>query len=67
MINFWFGSTLSNGGNPEAYAAQLDRTFAIDPLLANALHHRRRLMEWMGDLDGARRLMERARSVKAGR
>ncbi len=65
LSNFWYSTTLVVGGHLTAGAAQLDRTLAIDPLLPNALHHRGRLMEWMGDLDGARRLLERARSVGA--
>jgi TolB-like protein len=65
LSNFWFAVTLSTSGYLAAYGEQLDRTLAIDPLLPNALHHRGRLMEWMGDLDGARRLLERARSVGA--
>lgn len=65
LSNFWFALTLSQGGYLAAAASQLDRTLAIDPLLPNALHHRGRLMEWMGDLEGARRLLERARSVGA--
>jgi TolB-like protein len=63
--NFWFAVTLITGGYLTTGAEQLDRTLAIDPLLPNALHHRGRLMEWMGDLEGARRLLERARSVGA--
>jgi len=65
LANFWFAVTLVAGGYLEAGLAQVDRTLAIDPLLPNALHHRGRMMEWMGDLDGARRLLERARSVGA--
>jgi TolB-like protein len=65
LSNFWFSTTLVVGGYLATGAAQHDRTLVIDPLLPNALHHRGRLMEWMGDLDGARRLLERARSVGA--
>jgi TolB-like protein/Tfp pilus assembly protein PilF len=65
LSNFWFSVTLVTGGYLTTGAEQLDRTLAIDPLLPNALHHRGRLMEWMGDLEGARRLLERARSVGA--
>jgi TolB-like protein len=65
LANFWLAVTLVTGGYLEAGVAQVDRTLAIDPLLPNALHHRGRMMEWMGDLEGARRLLERARSVGA--
>ena len=65
LTNFWLAVTLVTGGYLEAGVAQVDRTLAIDPLLPNALHHRGRMMEWMGDLEGARRLLERARSVGA--
>jgi TolB-like protein len=65
LSNFWFSTMLVVGGYLSTGGAQHDRTLAIDPLLPNALHHRGRLMEWMGDLDGARRLLERARSVGA--
>jgi len=65
LANFWFAVTLFVGGYLEAGLAQIDRTLAIDPLLPNALTHRGRTMEWKGDLDGARRLLERARSVGA--
>ncbi len=65
LSNFWFSTMLVVGGYLSTGGAQHDRTLAIDPLLPNALHHRGRLKEWMGDLDGARRLLERARSVGA--
>jgi TolB-like protein len=65
LSNFWYSTMLVVGGYLSTGGAQHDRTLAIDPLLPNALHHRGRLMEWMGDLDGARRLLERARSVGA--
>ena len=63
--NFWFATHLVQGGYLSLGAAQHERALAIDPLLPNALHHRGRLMEWMGDADGARGLIERARAVGA--
>lgn len=61
--NLWMGIALVNAGYFTLGAAQLDALLAIDPLLPNALHHRGRLMEWQGDLEGARRLLERSRAV----
>jgi len=61
--NLWMGVVLVNAGYFRLGAAQLDALLAIDPLLPNALHHRGRLMEWAGDLEGARRLLERSRAV----
>ncbi len=63
--NFWMATVLVNTGYLQQGATRLDQLLQIDPLLPNALHHRGRLLEWMGDLDGARDLMERARAVGA--
>ncbi len=61
--NLWMGIALVNGGYFRLGAAQLDALLAIDPLLPNALHHRGRLMEWLGEVEDARRLLERSRAV----
>ena len=63
LSNFWHAVNMVQTGYLQAGAERLDRTLAIDPLLPNALHHRGRLLEWAGDLESARRMLERARSV----
>jgi TolB-like protein len=65
LSNFWRAATQVASGMLQEGRAGIDRTLTIDPLLPNALHHRGRLLEWMGDLDGARDTLQRARSVGA--
>jgi TolB-like protein len=65
LSNFWHAVTQVATGYLQDGRTGVDRTLAIDPLLPNALHHRGRLLEWMGDLEGARETLQRARSVGA--
>jgi TolB-like protein/Tfp pilus assembly protein PilF len=65
VSNLWYSVHLSVTGYQRARVERLKHVLAIDPLLPNALNHYGTTLEWQGDLDGARREIERARALGA--
>jgi Tfp pilus assembly protein PilF len=65
VSNFWYSVHLSVTGYQNARAERLEHVLAIDPLLPNALNHYGTIRTWRGDLEGARRDMERAQALGA--
>jgi TolB-like protein/Flp pilus assembly protein TadD len=63
--NLWYALELGNTGYRRAKAARLERVLELDPLLPNALNHKGLMLFSKGDLDGARRNLERARELGA--
>ncbi len=63
--NLWSAIDLGNAGYQRAKAARLALLLELDPLLPNALNHYADVLSSKGDLDGARRSLERARELGA--
>jgi Flp pilus assembly protein TadD len=63
--NLWYAIDLGNTGYQRAKAARLERVLEMDPLLPNALNHYGEVLFSKGDLDGARRNLERAKELGA--
>jgi TolB-like protein len=61
--NLWYTVHLSLTGYQRARKEQLEHLLAVDPLLPNALNHYGAALEWAGDLDRARQVLERAREL----
>ncbi len=64
--NLWYALELGATGYQRAKAAQLERALELDPLLPNALNHYGDVLFQKGDLDGARKNLERAKALGAG-
>lgn len=64
--NLWFAIDLGNTGYQRAKAARLEHVLELDPLLPNALNHYGDVLFQKGDLDGARKNIERAAELGAG-
>lgn len=63
--NLWYAIDLGNTGYRRAKAVRLQHLLALDPLLPNALNHHADVLLSKGDLDGARRNLERAKQLGA--
>jgi hypothetical protein len=63
LTNLWYTVHLSLTGYQRARKEQLEHLLAVDPLLPNALNHYGALLEWAGDLDRARQVLECAREL----
>jgi TolB-like protein/Flp pilus assembly protein TadD len=63
--NLWFAIDLGNTGYQRAKAARLEHVLELDPLLPNALNHYADVLLRKGDLDGARKNLERAKELGA--
>jgi TolB-like protein/Flp pilus assembly protein TadD len=63
--NLWYAIDLGNTGYQRAKAARLERLLELDPLLPNALNHYGDVLLINGDLDGARKALERAKELGA--
>jgi len=65
LSNLWYAIHLGLTGYESAKMTRLERVLALDPLLPNALNHLGRGLEWRGDLESARRALERAKELGA--
>jgi TolB-like protein/Flp pilus assembly protein TadD len=63
--NLWYALELGNTGYQRAKAARLEHVLELDPLLPNALNHYGDVLMIRGDLDGARKALERAKELGA--
>ncbi|MCX7034155.1 MAG: hypothetical protein NT046_09325, partial [Arenimonas sp.] len=63
--NLWYAIELGNTGYQRDKAIRLERLLELDPLLPNALNHYADVLIIKGDLDGARRTLERAAELGA--
>jgi TolB-like protein len=63
--NLWYAIDLGNMGYQRGKAARLERLLELDPLLPNALNHYADVLIRKGDLDGARKTLERAKELGA--
>jgi TolB-like protein/Flp pilus assembly protein TadD len=63
--NLWYAIELGNTGYQRAKAVRLERLLELDPLLPNALNHYADVLTIKGDLDGARKNLERAAELGA--
>jgi TolB-like protein/Flp pilus assembly protein TadD len=63
--NLWYAIELGNTGYQRGKAARLERLLELDPLLPNALNHYADVLTIKGDLDGARKTLERAAELGA--